>query len=144
MVKGRRGAAEPGDVHGAEADVARRSPRKKRTLAGHRPGQTGPRTGRPGHRPGQPGANRTSPLVPDDDRTQDRILRRSPVGDRSTGPMTGWPGHRPGQTGPMTGQPGPRPGLTGRPTGSDGNTPPNCLDLSIRVPVRPCWLCLPI
>ncbi|KAK1602100.1 hypothetical protein QYE76_017143 [Lolium multiflorum] len=70
---------EPGDEHGAEADVARRAPRKKRTLAGHRPGQTGPTTGRPGHRPGQPGANRTNSLVPDDDRTQDRTLRRIPA-----------------------------------------------------------------
>jgi len=158
MVKGRRGAAEPEDDHEAEADVARRPPRKRRTLAGPGPSQTGPTTGRPGHRPGQPGANRASPLVPDDDRTQDRTLRRFPVGDRSTGPMTGQPGHRPGQTGPLagqpghrpgltgplTGQPGHQPGLTGRTTGSDGNTPPNCLDLSIRVPVRPCWLCLPI
>ncbi|KAK1602536.1 hypothetical protein QYE76_017967 [Lolium multiflorum] len=71
---------EPGDEHEAEADVARRAPRKRRTLAGPGPGQTGPTTGRPGHRPGQPGANRANSLVPDDDRTQDRTLRRIPVG----------------------------------------------------------------
>ena len=47
MAKGRRGAAEPGDEHVAEADVARRAPRKKRTLAGHRPVRPAPRPDAP-------------------------------------------------------------------------------------------------
>ncbi|KAK1681332.1 hypothetical protein QYE76_042180 [Lolium multiflorum] len=57
--------------------------------AGPGPGRTGPTTGRP-PRPGQRAQTGPAPRA-DDDRTQDRILRRFPVGDRSTGSMTGQP-----------------------------------------------------
>ena len=100
----------------------------------------------------QPGRSRTR-----SDRTHNRMPRSQA---RSTGRKPGQlprTGRRP-DPGPETSQfPGLRPvdrthDRTARSqarsdriqTGSDGNDPPNCLKLSIRVPVRPCWPCVPI